>query len=77
LCQNPSLTSAYSPRTEVSRSLRDLELQIGATLFERTNAGTHPKLEGQEFLQAAKKILEETEEPPSVFVIARAPKSVD
>jgi len=49
-------------QSTLSRSLRDLEHQIGATLFERTNGGTHPTLEGQEFLQAAKKIVEEAEE---------------
>ena len=43
------------------RSLRDLEHKLSATLFERTNGGTRPTIEGQEFLDAARRILEETD----------------
>jgi hypothetical protein len=39
---------------------RDLEHELGATLFERTNGGTRPTIEGQEFLDAARRIVEET-----------------
>jgi DNA-binding transcriptional LysR family regulator len=45
----------------LSRGLRDLEFQLGATLFERTNGGTRPTVAGQEFVDAARRIVEETE----------------
>ena len=41
--------------------MRDLEHHLGAVLFERTNGGTRPTVEGQEFLEAARRIVEETE----------------
>ncbi|VFU10140.1 LysR family transcriptional regulator [Methylocella tundrae] len=41
--------------------MRDLEHKLDATLFERTNGGTRPTIEGQEFLDAARRIVEETE----------------
>lgn len=48
-------------QSTLSRGLRDLEFQLGATLFERTNGGTRPTVVGQEFLDAAGRIVEETE----------------
>ncbi len=48
-------------QSTLSRGLRDLEYKLGATLFERTNGGTRPTIEGQEFLDAARRIVEETE----------------
>lgn len=48
-------------QSTLSRGLRDLEFQLGATLFERTNGGTRPTVTGQEFLDAARHIVEETE----------------
>lgn len=48
-------------QSTLSRALRDLESRLGATLFERSNGGTRPTLEGQEFLEAARRIVEETE----------------
>jgi DNA-binding transcriptional LysR family regulator len=48
-------------QSTLSRSLRDLEFQLGATLFERTNGGSRPTVVGQEFLDAARRIVEETE----------------
>jgi DNA-binding transcriptional LysR family regulator len=48
-------------QSTLSRRLREIEEQVGAVLFERTNGGTRPTLEGQEFLEAARRIIEETE----------------
>lgn len=45
----------------LSRGLLDLEYQLGATLFERTNGGARPTVAGQEFLDVARRIVEETE----------------
>jgi DNA-binding transcriptional LysR family regulator len=35
-------------QSTLSRRLRDLELQLGAVLFERTNGGTKPRAAGQD-----------------------------
>jgi len=48
-------------QSTLSRRLRDLEYQLEATLFERTNGGTRPTVAGQEFLESARRIVEETE----------------
>jgi DNA-binding transcriptional LysR family regulator len=48
-------------QSTLSRGLRDLELQLGAVLFERSNGGTRPTIEGQEFLETALRIVEETD----------------
>ena len=63
--QHRSLRSAAEAlnvrQSTLSRRLRDLEQRLTARLFERTNGGTRPTAEGQEFLDAAKHILGETE----------------
>ena len=48
-------------QSTLSRRLRDLEAQIGAKLFERTNGGTSTTLAGREFLASARHILSETD----------------
>ncbi|MBR1175334.1 LysR family transcriptional regulator [Bradyrhizobium sp. KB893862 SZCCT0404] len=45
----------------LSRRLRDLEYRVGITLFKRTNGGTRPTIEGQEFLDATRRFMEEAE----------------
>jgi len=48
-------------QSTLSRRIRDIEHQLGVTLFERTTVGTKPTVAGQEFLEAARRILDETE----------------
>jgi DNA-binding transcriptional LysR family regulator len=48
-------------QSTLSRGLRDLEHRLGAIVFERTNGGTRPTLAGKEFLDAARRIIQETE----------------
>lgn len=48
-------------QSTLSRRLRDLEHRLSAELFERTNGGTHPTPIGQEFLDIARRIVEETD----------------
>ena len=48
-------------QSTLSRCLRDLEHELGAVLFERTNGGTRPTSEGWEFLKSARQIIEEAE----------------
>ncbi|MGY4403681.1 LysR substrate-binding domain-containing protein [Bradyrhizobium sp. USDA 3315] len=45
----------------LSRRLRELDYKLGVPLFKRTNGGTRPTVEGQEFLDAAQRILDDTE----------------
>jgi Bacterial regulatory helix-turn-helix protein, lysR family len=51
-------------QSTLSRGLRDLEYQLGTVLFERTNGGTRPTIEGQELLETARRIVEETDGLP-------------
>jgi DNA-binding transcriptional LysR family regulator len=48
-------------QSTLSRRMLDLEQEVGATLFERTNGGTRLTPAGQEFLESARRIIEETE----------------
>src|SRR5262245_57832846 len=48
-------------QSTLSRRLRSMEAMLGVQLFERTNGGTRPTIEGLEFLEAARGIIEETE----------------
>ena len=48
-------------QSTLSRRLRDLECRLGTELFERTNGGTHPTEIGREFLETARRIVEETD----------------
>lgn len=48
-------------QSTLSRRLRDLEYQVGAELFERTNGGTHPTAMGRVFLEAARRIVDDTD----------------
>src|SRR5262249_16471145 len=47
-------------QSTLSRRLRSMEAMLGVQLFERTNGGTRPTIEGLEFLEAARGIIEET-----------------
>ena len=48
-------------QSTLSRGLRDLEHRLGAILFERTNGGTRPTPAGEEFLDAARRMIKEAE----------------
>ncbi|WP_311979905.1 LysR family transcriptional regulator [Bradyrhizobium diazoefficiens] len=48
-------------QSTLSRCLRSLEHTVGVTLFERTNGGTRPTIEGQEFLSTAQRIVDQTD----------------
>lgn len=63
--QHRSLRSAaetlHVRQSTLSRRLRDLEARLGTQLFERTNGGTRPTTAGIEFLEHARRILDDTE----------------
>jgi hypothetical protein len=48
-------------QSTLSPGLRDLEYQLGAVLFERANGRTRSIIEGPEFLEDARRVVEETE----------------
>jgi DNA-binding transcriptional LysR family regulator len=48
-------------QSTLSRRLCELELHLGTTLFDRTNGGTRPTPAGIEFLETARRIIEDTE----------------
>jgi DNA-binding transcriptional LysR family regulator len=50
-----------SGKSTLGRRLRDLEFRLGPILFERTNGGTKPTAAGKEFLDSARRIVDEAE----------------
>ncbi len=48
-------------QSTLSRRLRDLEYRLGAVLFERTTGGTHPTIAGLEFIETARRILDDVD----------------
>jgi len=48
-------------QSTLSRRLRDLEHRLGGVLFERSNGGTRPTAAGYEFLETARRIINETD----------------
>jgi DNA-binding transcriptional LysR family regulator len=48
-------------QSTLSRRLRDIEYCLGACLFERTNGGTRPTGIGLEFLEVARRILDQSD----------------
>ena len=49
-------------QSTLSRRLRDIENSLDAVLFERTNGGTRATVAGLEFIESARRILEETDD---------------
>ncbi len=47
-------------QSTLSRRLQYVEHRLDAELFERTNGGTHPTVAGLEFIEVARRILDET-----------------
>lgn len=61
------MKTAKCPELDTSsvRALHERRAQglaLGAVLFERTNGGTRPTVEGQEFIESARRIVEDTGE---------------
>jgi DNA-binding transcriptional LysR family regulator len=46
-------------QSTLSRRLREVEDRLGANLFERTNGGTQPTIAGLEFIETARRILDD------------------
>ena len=52
----------YVSQSTLSRAVKELEEQIGITLFHRTNQGVRPTYDGQKFIDKANNILREVAE---------------
>jgi DNA-binding transcriptional LysR family regulator len=48
-------------QSTLSRRLADLEQRLGTVLFERTTGGTHPTTAGLEFIETARRILDDVD----------------
>lgn len=59
----------------ISRSIKELESDLGITIFERTRNGMQVTLEGQEFIGYAKSILGQIEEVEKFYKVG-APKKL-
>lgn len=51
--------SLYVKQSNLSRRVRHLEEQLGIALFERTNGGVRPTLAGRDFVNGARRVLNE------------------
>lgn len=57
----------YVSQSTLSRSVKELEEQLGITLFHRTNQGIRPTHEGQKFISRAKLILQDVAQLESQY----------
>ncbi|MDD3400160.1 MAG: LysR family transcriptional regulator [Eubacteriales bacterium] len=64
---NKASETLYIAQPNLSRSMKELEVSLGVTLFERTSKGMTPTPEGEKFLQYAEKILRQVDEVESLF----------
>lgn len=51
----------------ISRSIKELEADLGITIFERTSKGVSLTLQGEEFISYAKSILHQIEEVEKIY----------
>lgn len=57
----------YMGQPNLSRAVKELEKQLGITIFERTSRGMIPTARGEEFLQYVTKVLNEIDEIENIF----------
>lgn len=58
----------------LSRAIKELEESLGVTLFKRTSKGITPTLQGEEFMQYAKKILAQIDEVEAIYKDGKSDK---
>lgn len=64
----------YMGQPNLSRAVKELEKQLGITIFERTPRGMIPTARGEEFLQYIKKVLNEIDEIENIFTPGKMQK---
>ena len=64
---NKAAENLYMSQPNLSRAIKELEENLGITLFHRSPKGIHPTDEGVEFLTYAQNILRQVEEVESLY----------
>ena len=57
-------------QSTLSRCIRQMEMRLGISLFERSRVGVRPTMAGAELLRAARRVLEELEAISAAAVAA-------
>lgn len=57
----------FMGQPNLSRAIKELESDLGITIFKRTSKGIYPTPQGEEFLQYAKKILSQVDEVEAMY----------
>lgn len=57
----------YMGQPNLSKAIKELEEEMGFTIFKRTTKGVEPTQKGREFLEYAKKLLSQIDEIESIF----------
>ena len=65
----------YMGQSNLSRAIKELEEELGITIFERNSKGIIPTPDGEEFLQYAKRILLQIDEVEEIYRVGKKKKS--
>ena len=65
----------YMGQPNLSRAIKELEEELGITIFERNSKGIIPTPDGEEFLQYAKRILLQIDEVEEIYRVGKKKKS--
>lgn len=70
---NEAAKSLFISQPSLSSAIRELERELGVTIFLRTNKGIEVSAEGEEFLGYARQLVEQAELIESRYLTDRAP----
>ena len=65
----------FMGQPNLSRAIKELEEDLGITIFERNSKGISPTPDGEEFLQYAKRILLQIDEVEDIYKVGKKKKS--
>ena len=65
----------FMGQPNLSRAIKELEEDLGITIFERNSKGIIPTHDGEEFLQYAKRILLQIDEVEEIYKVGKLKKS--
>ena len=65
----------FMGQPNLSRSIKELEDELGIIIFERTSKGINPTPDGEEFLQYAKRILSQIDEVEEIYKVGKKKKT--
>lgn len=71
---NKAAENLFMGQPNLSRAIKELELSLGITIFERTNKGMIVTHDGEIFLQYAKKILNQIDEVEKMYTSQKEEK---